>query len=104
MDLVKELEQKRDNFVTGFFWLAFNTIFIFGIPAILAALAGKKLNALFSVQGIQFALLFFAFAGSWAITIHLYRKKLAILRTMDDEIKQARRAVQNVVTSTSNSM
>jgi hypothetical protein len=104
MDLVKELEQKRDNFVTGFFWLAFNTIFIFGIPAILAAFVGKKLNMILSMQGIQFALLFFAFFGSWAITIHLYRKKLAILRTMDAEIKQARLAAQNVVTSNFNGM
>ncbi len=102
MDLVKELEQRRDDFITGFFWLAFNTIFIFGIPAVLAVFVGKRLNIFFETRGIQLVLLFFAFVGSWAITIRAYRKKLVTLRTMDEQIKQARLAAKTVVTSISN--
>lgn len=89
MDL-KELTQKRDDIVTSFFWLALHIAFIFGIPAVLAAFIGNKINSIYNIKGVEFLLLFFAFVLSWAIIAREYKRKTKILNDLDAEIKEAR--------------
>ena len=87
---LKELEEKRDRYTTNFFWLALSTAFIFGIPAVLAAIVGNKLNEAFDKKGIEFGLLFLAFVLSWSIIAREYQKKTKVLKALDQEIKEAR--------------
>lgn len=87
---LKELEQKREDIVTSFFWLALYIAVIFGVPAVLAALVGNKINSVYNTKGFEFILLFFAFVLSWAIIAREYKKKTRILNDLDSQIKEAR--------------
>ncbi len=87
---MKELEQKRDEIVTGFFWVALSTIFIFGVPALIAVYAGKALNTAFDLDIMQYVLLFFAFILSWGIVAREYKKKTKLLRDLRAQILKAR--------------
>jgi uncharacterized membrane protein YfcA len=87
---IKELEQKRDDHITGFFWLALQIAIIFAVPAVVAALAGKALNTYFSTTGLQYALLLFALIFSWGIMAHQYQKKTRALKDIETRLKEAR--------------
>lgn len=87
---LKELEKRRDDEVTSFFWLALYIIFIFGIPALIAVWGGNKLNEVFGVKGIQFGLLFLAFVSSWGIIARIYVKKTRTMKAISEEIKKAK--------------
>ncbi len=91
---IKELEQKRDAHITGFFWLALQIAIIFAVPAVVAALAGKALNTYFSTSGLQYALLLFALILSWGIMAHQYQKKTRDLKDIEDKLKAARATAQ----------
>ncbi len=93
MDIVKQLEQKRDEHMTGLFWLALHIAFIFAIPAVAAAFTGKKLNVYFGISWAQFALLFVSFVLSWAIMAQQYNKKTKAMKVIDEQIKQAREKI-----------
>jgi len=90
---IKELEQKRDAHMTGLFWLALHIAFIFAIPAVLAALIGKKLNTVLGISWMQFALLLVAFISSWGIMAHQYEKKTKAMKEIEEELKIARAKV-----------
>lgn len=96
---IKELEQKRDAHITGFFWLALQIAIIFAVPAVAAALIGKALNSYFSTTGLQYALLLFALILSWGIMAHQYQKKTRELKDIETRLKEARAAAQQMQTS-----
>ena len=97
---IKELEQKRDAHITGFFWLALQIAVIFAVPAVAAALIGKALNSHFSTTGLQYALLLFALILSWGIMAHQYQKKTRELKDVETRLKEARAvAAQQMQTS-----
>jgi tryptophan-rich sensory protein len=84
---LKELEQKRDKEVTGFFWLGLQIAVIFAIPAIAAALIGKELALKFSNKNLTTYLLLISFVFSWSIVIFIYRSKARKLKEIEDKIK-----------------
>lgn len=92
---LKELEQKRNEIVNGFFWVAFSTIFIFGVPAVLAVYVGKKLNNVLGQGNIQYILLFFAFVLSWMYIAREYNLKSQELRDLKQQILKAREEEEN---------
>jgi hypothetical protein len=92
---LKELENKRDEIVTGFFWVALSTVFVFGIPALIAVYAGKKLNTVFGLDIMQYVLLFFAFVISWGIVAREYNKKTKVLKELREQILKAREEEKN---------
>ncbi len=87
---LSELEKKRDQIVTNFFWLALYTAFIFGIPAVIAIFVGNKINEFYGVNSAHFVMLFLAFILSWIIVAIEYKRKTKILKDLNEKIKQAR--------------
>lgn len=84
---LKELEQKRDKEVTGFFWLGLQIAFIFGIPAFLAVWIGGILNQQ-SDTNFRAIFLVLAFVISWVIVILIYQRKTKKLKELDLKIKE----------------
>lgn len=86
---LKELEQKRDAYTTRIFWLMFEMIFIFGIPAIIAVYLAKKLSA-HTEMNLGAIFLFISFVLSWLIVGVKYKKQTKILNDLSEQIKVAR--------------
>jgi len=85
---LEELREKRDKEITGFFWLGLQIAFIFGIPAFIAVVIGRKLV---NMTGQDFYLtlcLIFSFVISWIFVIYLYKKKSKKLNSLEKEIKR----------------
>ncbi len=87
---LKELEQKRDAFTTRIFWLMFEMIFIFGIPAVIAVYLAKKLSATNTDMNWSAIFLFVSFVLSWFIVGIKYKKQTKILNDINEQIKVAR--------------
>ena len=87
---LKELEQKRDAFTTRIFWLMFEMIFIFGIPAVIAVYLAKKLSATNTDMNWSAIFLFVSFVLSWFIVGMKYKKQTKILNDLNEQIKVAR--------------
>lgn len=87
---LKELEQKRDAFTTRIFWLMFEMIFIFGIPAVIAVYLAKKLSAANTDMNWSAIFLFVSFVFSWFIVGIKYKKQTKILNDLNEQIKIAR--------------
>lgn len=87
---LKELEQKRDAFTTRIFWLMFEMIFIFGIPAVIAVYLAKKLSATNTDMNWSAIFLFVSFVFSWFIVGIKYKKQTKILNDLNEQIKIAR--------------
>ena len=90
---IKNLEKKRDQAMTGFFWLGLQIAFIFGIPAFIAAFIGKKLSEGSGNKNIIIISLFISFILSWSIIIYIYRKKSKNMKKIEDEIRTLRKKV-----------
>lgn len=86
---LKELEQKRDDFTTRIFWLMFEMIFIFGIPAVVAVYLAKKFSAQ-TEMNLSAIFLFVSFVFSWFIVGMKYKKQTKILNDLNEQIKVAR--------------
>lgn len=86
---LKQLEQKRDAFTTRIFWLMFEMVFIFGIPAIIAVYLAKKLSA-HTEMNLSAIFLFVSFVLSWFIVGVKYKKQTKILNDLNEQIKVAR--------------
>lgn len=87
MDL-KELEQKRDKEITGFFWLGLQIAFIFGIPALVMVFIGKKLSAHLGNNNIITFCLVISFIFSWILVAIFYRKKSKRLGEIEQQIRE----------------
>lgn len=97
MDL-KELEAKKEKEVTGFFWLGLQIAFIFGVPAILAVLLGKRMASFTGKDNIVFICLVFSFVFSWILVAFLYKKKSKRLSEIEEKIKQIKNSSKNIKT------
>lgn len=84
---LKELEEKRDKEVTGFFWLGLQIAVIFAVPAFSAAFIGKSLAEKFSNKNITTFLLMASFIFSWVVIIFLYNKKSKKMKEIENQIK-----------------
>ena len=87
---LKELEQKRDAFTTRIFWLMFEMIFIFGIPAVITVYLAKKLSTTNTDMNWSAIFLFVSFVLSWFIVGMKYKKQTKILNDLNEQIKVAR--------------
>jgi uncharacterized BrkB/YihY/UPF0761 family membrane protein len=87
MDL-KDLENQRDKEITGFFWLGLQIAFIFGIPAFLAVLIGKKIASQTNSNTALTLCLIFSFFLSWIFVIFLYKKKSKKIQIIEKQIKK----------------
>lgn len=101
---IKELQVKRDSHTSGFFWLGLYIAFIFGIPAGIAVVVGKKLNTVYSTNKWTTILLFVSFIISWVIVGFKYNQKSKVLNEIESQIKELRdiENKQKVVNSNSN--
>ena len=88
---IKELEEKRDKQMTGFFWLGLQIAFIFGVPAFIAVFIGKKIAIKYENSNILIISLFISFVVSWFIVFFIYQKKSKIMKKIEDEIKKLRK-------------
>lgn len=86
---LKELEQKRDAFTTRIFWLMFEMIFIFGIPAVIAVYLAKQFSSK-TEMNLSAIFLFVSFVLSWFIVGMKYKKQTKILNDLNEQIKVAR--------------
>ncbi len=70
-----ELKAKRDEITTKIFWLGLQIAFIFAIPAVIGAIVGVNLDAIYKTgRLITVAILIVAFFFSWTVVILKYRK------------------------------
>jgi len=71
----EDIKIKKDQLTTKIFWLSFQTIFIFGVPAFLGLYLGKTADSFFRTgKIITLITIVFTFILSWAIVIFKYRK------------------------------
>lgn len=92
---LKELENKRDKEVTGFFWLGLQIAFIFGIPAFLAVLLSKIIIGETGNKNITTVFLLISFIFSWVLVFFFYQKKSKKIKIIEDQIKELRKKENN---------
>ncbi len=81
------LENKQQTYATRVFWLAFQTSFIFAIPAVVGVFAGKSLDKWFDTGSIAtMIILLITFIFSWVLVLIKYRA-LAHSRKTDNNLK-----------------
>ena len=86
MASLEELKQKREMLTTRIFWVAFEIIFIFGVPAGIGAYVGKV------ILGGGAPLLFIligTFIFSWLIVIKRYQMISRKIEAIDEQIRKA---------------
>ena len=88
---IEELEKKRDEAMTGFFWLGLQIAVIFAIPAITAAIVSKKIALQTGFKGATTIGLGISFIISWIIVIYIYRKKAKKMKEIEDKIRTLRK-------------
>lgn len=88
---IKELEEKRDKLITGFFWLGLQIAVIFAIPAITVAIVSKKIILATGFKPANSIGLAISFIFSWIIVIYIYKKKSKKMKIIEDEIKVLRK-------------
>ncbi len=85
---MKELEAKRDRLTTRSFYIALETLFIFGVPALVAVYTGKWFVERFSMgEWIIYTLLAGTFIVSWVILIARVRKASQAIKRIQKEIQ-----------------
>jgi len=84
---LKALETERERRVTRVFWLGFEILLIFGIPAGLGAWFGSR----YENSNILMGVLLGTFILSWIIVSVRYRKISAQMKTLDDMIRAKKR-------------
>lgn len=84
-----ELKRKREALVTRSFYLAFEILAIFGLPALGAVALGSFLAGEGDMRnGVTYALLAGAFVLSWVIFLWRVRTVSRALTAIQDEIKE----------------
>lgn len=82
-----ELKKKREAQINGIFILMIEIGFIFALPAVIAILLGKKIDA--GKVGLYTGIfLIIAFVISWTITILIYQSKTKKLLETERQIKE----------------
>jgi len=94
MEKVQELEQlknQREKQITGIFWFGLEIAIIFAVPAIIAALVGKKL---LGGGAFLFALMVLAFLFSWTVMALRYRQMSKKMKKLDDRILSLKKEIE----------
>lgn len=88
----EDLMKKRDSFRTRIYMLMIEVIFIFGIPAAIGLLAGKKLDAHHSTGNtITLSILACTFILSWIVVVVKYRKASRELKKINEQIAESKK-------------
>ncbi len=89
MELGKDFKQQKEEYTTKVFWSSFQTIFIFGIPAMIGAYIGLKIDKMYNTNRLFTIIILLAtFVFSWAIIIIKYRKLNKELKELNQAIKK----------------
>lgn len=85
---ISDLKQQKDKYITKIFWLCLQIAFIFGIPAVLGAIFGGKLDAKYDTGNkITLAILFGTFVFSWVIVVFYFKYLNKKIKNINTEIK-----------------
>lgn len=88
-----ELTRRREALVTRSFYLAFEILVIFGVPALGAVALGSWIAGEEGVRnGVTYALLGGAFVLSWIIFLWRVRQVSRDLKAIQDEIRAKKNA------------
>ena len=72
--MVYMLNEAREKYITKTFWLSFQVIFIFGIPAIIGTIIGMKIDSRYNTHRLFTVLILLGtFIFSWIIIAIQYR-------------------------------
>ncbi len=88
MELGKDFKQQKEKYTTKVFWESFQTIFIFGIPAMIGAYIGLKIDKMYNTNRLFTIIILLAtFIFSWTVVIIQYRKSNKELKELKETIK-----------------
>lgn len=88
---IQDLKKKRTHYQNKALYFGIELVFVFGVPAVAAALIGKRLDLVNSSgRTITIALLITAFVLSWMIVIFRYKKLTRDIKGVDTEIENER--------------
>lgn len=90
------LKKQKDEYVNKVFYLGLKIALIFGIPAIIGALVGKRIDARYDT-GNKFTMLILVgtFIFSWIITIVMYNNLAKKIKKVEKEIKIEKENIEN---------
>lgn len=89
IDQLDNLKERREEFRTRIFVMMIEILYIFGLPAILSFVVGRKLDTYYSSgKKITLILLAFAFILSWVMVVIKYQKLKKTLKDLDDKERQ----------------
>jgi hypothetical protein len=89
-----ELKKRQAHYQSRAFRLVIEVLFIFGVPALIAVLVGRKLDQVFETgKMIVSVLLVIAFFSSWAILFYVFRNINREMTKIDQEIKEEKERV-----------
>jgi uncharacterized membrane protein YfcA len=87
MELDK-LKKQKDAYINKIFYLGLKIALIFGIPAVLGALIGKRIDAYYDTdKKFSIIILVFTFIFSWFITILMYNNLAKKIKKVENDIK-----------------
>ncbi len=91
-----ELKRKREALVTRSFYLTFETLAIFGLPAILSVYLGSWLAETTGAgQVVVYVCLAIAFVLSWILFLYRVRQVSRSIKAIQTEIKEAEAAARS---------
>jgi len=87
MELDK-LKNQKDEYINKIFYLGLKIALIFGIPAVMGALVGKRIDARYDT-GNKFTMMILVgtFIFSWVITIVMYNNLAKKIKKIEKDIK-----------------
>ncbi len=89
---LQKLKNQREKQITGIFWFGLEIAIIFAVPAIFAALIGKKLIG----GGVWLIFLMtVAFIFSWTVMGLRYKRLNKRMKKLDDKIFSLQKEIEN---------
>lgn len=89
MNSVDELKKQKERYVNKIFFLCIEMIYVFLIPAVIAAFAGVSLDNIYSTgRKITVVFLAISFIFSWTLIIVKYIK-------LNKELKEINKAIKD---------
>jgi len=89
---LKKLKNQREKQITGIFWFSLEIAIIFAIPAVIAAVIGKKL---FEGGLGLIVVMFVAFIFSWTVMGLRYKRLNKLMKQLDDKILSLQKEIEN---------
>jgi hypothetical protein len=89
---MKELEQKRDRLTTKSFYIAFETLFIFGVPAVVGVYLGRWIISSYGVGAwVLYFILGSTFILSWVVFLARVKRVSQSIKQVQQEIRELER-------------